>query len=827
MPDVKTIASYACGKHMFCSIRRIDADASLESDLFSVYMLLTGSLQVTMDKELFIAHADDVFSVEAQTPCTCLGTDCAVVSISFDQHFFERTLPAPRHPDFLCNSAMFGDDASYDSLRRLIARIVKNNADGHLGYELRNWSLIYSLMDAMYLSFKVEDSEARHRNAHRYTERMAEISAIIHQDFQSNLTLSELANRVHLSAPYLSKFIEKQFGMTFLNYLQRVRLNHATNELLKTNDTIETISANAGFPNSYAFVQAFKKEYGILPSLYRKQSEEKPQMDAATRPIEQHDYMSGLKKYLEKQGDDAALQTVSCRAAVHADNTLAHLKHTWRDLCGVTRASAVLSAEVQALLARMQRDVGFSYIKFNGIFSDDMHVYSEDAIGKPVFSFAYVDKALDFLRSISLKPMIQLGFMPEALARSKKQIFGYAVGEPASLEKWCALTDAFFAHIIRRYGIDEIRTWRFSLWHQPDTPENMYGFSSSEAFYRFWKATYTTVKRRDPSIILAMPPTFYVLEENYENWYIPFLKWCRSNDCLPDALCFHYYDTVFADELSGNQSFGFARPMALRYSADGLARFILQAQSERRSLQCESLPIYLTEWNNTPSQQDLLNDTCFKSCYIVKGIAENYDRLASFGYWSLTDWMGEAPQPEQLYFGGLGLFTANGVPKASYYAFTLLRALGDTLLGKGDGWIATRQNDDFIILLYNYRHFSQLYARGERFDMTFTDRYTPFSPEQQLDVHVALRGLSNGEYTVTETIVNRHSGSSFDTWLTMGAPDRLTLAEQNTLAARSVPAIGKYTASAKNGELEIDALLDLLEVRLIRISPCERTDSRI
>ena len=818
MPDSQTIASYACGKHMFCFIRRIDEEVSLSSDLFAVYMLLTGSLQVTMGKELFIAHADDVFSLEAQTPCSCLGTDCAVVSIAFDQHFFERTLPVPRHPDFLCNSALFGNDASYDELRRLIARIVKNNADGQLGYELRNWSLIYSLMDAMYLNFKVEDSEARHRNAHRYTERMAQISAIIHKDFQSNLTLSELASRVHLSAPYLSKFIEKQFGMTFLNYLQRVRLNHATNELLKTDNTIETISANAGFPNSYAFVQAFKKEYGLLPSLYRKQAEEKPKTAAAIRPIEQHDYMSGLKKYLEKQGEDTAMQTVSCRATVHANHALAHLHHSWRDLFGVTRASSILSAEIQALLRRMQQEIGFSYVKFNGIFSDDMHVYTEDPMGKPVFSFAYTDKVLDFLHSISLKPMIQLGFMPEALTRSRKQIFGYEVGEPASLEKWCALTDAFLCHIIHRYGIDEIRTWRFSLWHQPDTPENMYGFSSNEAFYRFWKATHAVVKRRDPAIQLTMPPTFYVLEEQYENWYIPFIEWCRNNACLPDALCFHYYDTVFADDLTGNQSFGFARPMALRDNADGLGQFILQAQNERRRLQCEALPIFLTEWNNTPSQQDLLNDTCFKSCYIVKGIVENYDRLASFGYWSLTDWMGEAPQPEQLYFGGLGLFTSNGIPKASYYAFTLLRELGDTLLGKGDGWIVTKQNADYIILLYNYRHFSRLYARGERFDMTFTDRYTPFMPEQQADVHISLHDIPSGEYTVTETIVNRHSGSSFDTWLSMGAPDRMTGKEQKALAARSVPSISKYTASAKSGELDLDALLDMLEIRLIQIA---------
>ena len=825
MPDFKTIASYACGKHMVCTVRRIDADASLKSDLFAVYMLLTGSLQVTMDKELFIARADDVFSVEAQTSCACLGTDCVLVSVAFDQHFFERTLPVPRHPDFLCNSAMFGDDASYGVLRRLIARIVKNNADGQPGYELRNWSLIFSLMDAMYLNFKVEDSEARHRSAHRYTERMAEISAIIHQDFQSNLTLSELANRVHLSAPYLSKFIEKQFGMTFLNYLQRVRLNYATDALLKTDATIETISADAGFPNSYAFVQAFKKEHGMLPSLYRKQHEEKPHIDAATRPIEQHDRLAGLKKYLEEAQPDSPSQAVSCRALIDASSAGTVLRHRWKDMIGVTRASAILTNDVQDLLRRVQKEIGYSYIKFNGIFSDDMRVYHTDGNGKPVFSFAYVDKVFDFLLSVHLRPMIQLGFMPEALSRQKKQIFGYSVGEPASTEIWCAMTEALIRHLEKRYTAAEVRMWRFTLWHQPDTPENMYGFSRVETFYRFWKATYASVKKCDPFISFLAPPTFYILQEGYENWYLPFLRWCKASDCVPDGLCFHYYDTAFTDGGTGNGPFGFARPMSLRKTTDGMSRFVSQVIRERHAIQCDTMPIYVTEWNNTPSQQDLLNDTCFKACYIAKSIAENYDKLDSFSYWSLTDWMGETSQPEQLFFGGLGLFTANGIPKASYYAFTLLRSLGDTLLGKGDGWIATKQDDEITVLLYNYRHFSHLYALGERFDMTFTDRYTPFSPEQQLDAHMLIRNMPAGDYTVTETLINRHSGSSFDMWVSMGAVEDLSAAELNTLAARSTPAINKYSVSAKGNTIELDALLDMLEVRLISIRPCMTASS--
>ncbi len=819
MPDTAVIARYTCGKVMRCTLQHIDTGLSLRSDLFTVYMLLTGSCQVTLGGELFIAHEDDVFSVEANAPCSCLGTDCTLVSVSFDQHFFERTLPAPRHPEFLCNSAVLGNSPAYRPIRVLIAKCVKNNADGLPGFELRNWSLIYQLMDEMYVSFKVEDSEARHRNAHRYTARMAEISAIINANYQENLTLSELANRIHLSAPYLSKFIEKQFGMTFLNFLQRVRLNHATDALLRTDATIETISADAGFPNSYAFVQAFKKEYGMLPSLYRKQHEEKPHIDAAIRPIEQHDRLAGLKKYLEETQQDSSSQTVSCRPSIDASSHGTALAHRWRDMIGVTRASAILTNDIQDLLRRVQKEIGYSYIKFNGILSDDMHVYHTDGNGKPVFSFAYVDKVFDFLLSVRLRPMIQLGFMPEALSRQKKQIFGYSVGEPSSLETWCAMTEAMIRHLQKRYGDAEVREWRFTLWHQPDTPENMYGFSRAETFYRFWKATYTAVKKCDPLIPFLAPPTFYILQEKYENWYLPFLRWCKASDCVPDGLCFHYYDTAFTDGETGNGPFGFARPMSLRETADGFSRFVSQVIRERHAIQCDAMPIYLTEWNSTPSQQDLLNDTCFKACYIAKSIAENYDKLNSYSYWSLTDWMGEASQPEQLFFGGLGLFTANGIPKASYYAFALLRSLGDTLLGRGDGWLATKQDDEIIILLYNYRHFSHLYALGERFDMTFTDRYTPFSPEQQLDAHMAIKNIPSGEYTVTETLLNRHSGSSFDMWVSMGATEDLSTSELCTLAARSTPAINKYKVSTKGHTIELDALLDMLEVRLLAIKP--------
>jgi xylan 1,4-beta-xylosidase len=115
--------------------------------------------------------------------------------------------------------------------------------------------------------------------------------------------------------------------------------------------------------------------------------------------------------------------------------------------------------------------------------------------------------------------------------------------------------------------------------------------------------------------------------------------------------------------------------MTLRSVPDGFQNFVNQVRSEREKRGLRNTPIFLTEWNNTPSQQDLLNDTCFKSCYIVKNILENYDKLDSFGYWSLTDLMGDAPLPDKMFFGGLGLFTKNGIAKPTFYAMKLMNQL--------------------------------------------------------------------------------------------------------------------------------------------------------
>lgn len=177
--------------------------------------------------------------------------------------------------------------------------------------------------------------------------------------------------------------------------------------------------------------------------------------------------------------------------SIRLHNSASHkypLHHTWKNLATVGSAGDILLPNVQQMLLRLKKDTGVRYLRFNGIFSDRLLVASADASGNPVYNFAYVDMVLDFLHSIGLKPWIQLSFMPRVLAlHPNKYLFNDNVSQPRSNQAWCNLIQVFFQHIRKRYGIEETRTWRYSLWNLPNTASFLYGFDNPEDFQTFYK----------------------------------------------------------------------------------------------------------------------------------------------------------------------------------------------------------------------------------------------------------------------------------------------------------------------------------------------------
>ena len=95
----------------------------------------------------------------------------------------------------------------------------------------------------------------------------------------------------------------------------------------------------------------------------------------------------------------------------------------FKQCVGAGRANEGLRADWQQQLAFVKKECDFKYIRMHGLLTDDMAVYTEDGKGNPQYNYMYIDALYDYLLSIGVKPFVELGFMPNALASGKQTIF--------------------------------------------------------------------------------------------------------------------------------------------------------------------------------------------------------------------------------------------------------------------------------------------------------------------------------------------------------------------------------------------------------------------
>lgn len=793
-----------------------------------IYLVLSGEITIIMNAKSYQLQEDDIILVNTNQfhEVHSKNNVTALLQIKYD--FIKPWLTDSAY--FECNSAKYHNKSKYFALKKSIAKLIhlKYNTKDHK--ELLITSQSYQLIHELIINFKSAGQEMSGKN-YKNLKRLKGILEFLNDNYMDNITLNMVADREYLSPSYLSHFFEKNMGISFFNYLTGVRMNHAVCQLLNTDLTIEQIAANNGFSNSRYFVSNFKKEYGILPKQYQKEhrkSNKPSEHGNILFSIEHHDYLNKLGEYLDIEEFIPENTTLSATKTILLNiNTQSKpkiLRHTFKNFTGVGRAKEILMERIQTELKILQKEIGFRHIKFHGILDDSMMLYNEDSQGNPYLTFTYVDEMICFLLSVGIKPFIQFSFMPKLLAKNTERTHFYnpvILSEPKDYNKWEYLITGLTKHLILKYGIAEVRTWLFSFWNVPFL-SYLFSFETNEIAYELYKRTRGCVKMCD-ELLQFGNPSYGSLNFTSTELY-DFLDFCKSENCYPDFYNIHCYPVKPPDMdciTSFNNDICKDNPIELEsvilsddpgYMANMINCFKGKISSYPK------LPIYITEWASTSSHRDWLNDTCYRSAYIVKNILENYDEVDSFGNWCLSDTFEELPLDNNEFHGELGLFTCRGIKKPAYYAFVFLNKLMDYLLEKGNGYfVTTNQNGDYAILLYNYHHISPLYAQGILFNVTFMERYNAFVDTHSLEFDLSLHMIPNGKYILTEHILNREYGSAFDEWVRMGGLPLHTQEEIDILKGRSMPKLMKQEKIVENETLAYSANLSPHEVRLIII----------
>ncbi len=150
---------------------------------------------------------------------------------------------------------------------------------------------------------------------------------------------------------------------------------------------------------------------------------------------------------------------------MNLDNTTGPVDRFFDLSVGSDFPGTLIRDDSQAQLKLAVDELGFRYIRFHAIFHDVLGTVRTEN-GKAVYSWSGIDRLYDDLLARHIKPFVELGFTPQALATSKNSIF-YWNGNTShpKLAGWQELVAAFVHHLEERYGKDEVRTWYFEVWN--------------------------------------------------------------------------------------------------------------------------------------------------------------------------------------------------------------------------------------------------------------------------------------------------------------------------------------------------------------------------
>jgi xylan 1,4-beta-xylosidase len=152
-----------------------------------------------------------------------------------------------------------------------------------------------------------------------------------------------------------------------------------------------------------------------------------------------------------------------------------------------------------------------------GLKNGSTNMYTEDASGKPVYSWTIVDQIFDTYLERKMKPLVQIGFMPKALSTHPEPYeFNFTPGgqyndvhqgmayPPNDYKKWAEVIYQWTRHCVEKYGRAEVESWIWEVWNEPDIG---YWKGSPEDYQKLYDYAADAVKRALPTARIGGPET--------------------------------------------------------------------------------------------------------------------------------------------------------------------------------------------------------------------------------------------------------------------------------------------------------------------------------
>lgn len=451
---------------------------------------------------------------------------------------------------------------------------------------------------------------------------------------------------------------------------------------------------------------------------------------------------------------------------------------------GAGRAGEVMRYVPMEQLKMIQRECPFEYIRFHGIFHEEMNIVRRGADGKLSFSFQYVDMLFDSLLGIGIRPVCELGLMPFELANGEKSVFWWKMNicMPKDIGEWEALIEAFVRHVTNRYGEDEIKKWYFEIWNEPNHKNFFAEYQNINAYFELYDSAARAVKSICSDYRVGGPATAGMV------WIKEFIEHCRENAVSLDFVTSHSYG------VKGD------------FDEDGTAITVMKkvdkVSDEMRHYGAicreAGLPLIVTEWSSSYSHTDPIHDHYISAPYILRAIKRSEGFADMLSYWTYTDIFEENGPAEKPFSGCFGLINMQSIPKPAFHAYAFLALLGDTeLLCDDENAYVCKNESGVQVLFWNLNIPKDGTNNKKYFDSDISNNNIG-------DSIISIGGLvADREYTVRVKSVGREKGDAYTAYREAGRPVNISREMTAVLLEKSRPEEKTFKICAdRDGKIE-------------------------
>jgi xylan 1,4-beta-xylosidase len=424
------------------------------------------------------------------------------------------------------------------------------------------------------------------------------------------------------------------------------------------------------------------------------------------------------------------------------------------------------------------------------------NAYTEDANGRPIYDWTIVDRIMDTYVERRMKPLVEIGFMPEALSTKPEpykhdwkpglpygRIYTGWAYPPKDYAKWGELVHQWVKHSVERYGRREVESWWWEVWNEPDIG---YWGGTPKEFQKLYDYAADGLKRALPTARIGGPHATGPNGERAQKFLAGFIEHCLrgtnyATGKIGSPLDFVAFHAKGAPRIvDGHVRMGINNQ--LRAISNG---FRITASFP----ELKEIPIVIGESDpegcaacsvSTNPENAYRNGTMYSS-YTAAQIARTYE-LADLHKVNLLGSVTWAFEFEgQPYFAGFRDLATNGIDKPVLNVFRML--------GKMSGQRVRVQSDSAAALeeirergVGGNPDVYALAARGAR-DVTVLvwNYHDDDIAAPAADVQLTVDGLTNGAATVTHYRVDGDHGNSYAAWRKMGSPQPPSATEHKRL----------------------------------------------